>query len=138
MTRPNDRHSSARARPAAASTGARRQRGLGLFGLLIGAAVLAAAALIGMQVVPTVIEFMAVKRAANRAVDEADSVAQVQAAFDRYAAIDDIKALTGRDLVIDRDPKTGKWVAQFQYTRTIELFGPASLLLDYRGNTAER
>lgn len=116
----------------------RAQRGLGLIGLLFGAAFLAMVALVGMQVVPTVTEYFAVKRAVSRAIDGADSAAQIQSAFDRYAAIDDIKAITGRDLLIERDPKSGRWVAEFQYTRKIELFGPASLQLDYRGNSADR
>lgn len=119
---------------------AARQRGIGLLGLLVLAALLVIAAVVGMQVVPTVTEYMSIKRAAKRAVESADTVAQVQSAFDRYAAIDDIKSLTGRDLEIepDRSGKSGKFIASFRYERRIELFGPASLLLDYRGSTAER
>lgn len=143
MTRPNPSpplRSSLRSRRLAGRRGVppAGQRGLGLIGLLFGAAFLAMVALVGMQVVPTVTEYLAVKRAANRALDGADSAAQIQSAFDRYAAIDDIKAISGKDLLIERDPKTGRWVAEFQYSRKIELFGPASLLLDYRGSTADR
>ena len=141
MTRPNPSFpmSNRGARPAGRpGAPAASQRGLGLIGLLFGAAVLAMIALVGMQVVPTVTEYLAVKRAANRALEGADSAAQIQSAFDRYAAIDDIKAISGRDLVIERDPKTGRWVAEFEYNRKIALFGPASLLLDYRGSTADR
>ena len=80
------------------------------------------------------------RQVGERAVEGADTVAQVQSAFDRYAAIDDIKSVTGRDLEIepDRSGKSAKFIASFRYERRIELFGPASLLLAYRGSTAER
>ena len=116
---------------------AARQRGIGLLGLLVLAALLVVAAVVGMQVVPTATEYMSIKRAAKRAVEGADTVAQVQSAFDRYAAIDDIKSVAGRDLDVERDA-SGKMVASFRYTRRIELIGPASLLLEYQGSSAER
>lgn len=117
------------------STG--RQRGIGLVGLLVVAALLVVGAVVGMQVVPTAIEYVAIKRAANRAVEGADTVAQIQSAFDRFAAVDDIESIGGKDLEIDRD-KNGRFVARFRYTRRVELFGPASLLLEYHGSTEER
>lgn len=120
---------------AAALPGA--QRGIGLLGLLLLAAVLVVVAVIGMQVLPTATEYVAVKRAVKRAVDGAETVGQVRAAFDRFALIDDIKSVAGRDLDVERDA-SGKMVASFRYARRIELFGPASLLLEYQGSSAER
>lgn len=114
-----------------------RQRGLGLVGLLVLAGFLVVAAVVGMQVVPTFSEYLAIKRASKRAVEGADTVAQIQTAFDRFAAVDDIKSITGKDLEIDRD-KNGRFVARFRYTRQIELFGPAKLMLEYKGSSEER
>ena len=113
------------------------QRGIGLLGLLVLAAVLVVVAVVGMQVLPTATEYVAVKRAVGRAVEGAETVGQVRAAFDRYAAIDDIKSIAGRDLEVERDAG-GKMVARFRYARRIELFGPASLLLEYQGSSTGR
>ena len=120
-----------------ASAGARAQRGIGLVGLLLVAALLVLVAVVGMQVVPTATEYVAIKRATKRAVEGAESPTQVQQAFDRYAAIDDIKSINGKDLDIERAPGGG-FVASFRYARRIELFGPASLMLDYHGSSADR
>lgn len=113
------------------------QRGIGLVGLLVVAALLVLTAIVGMQVAPTATEYFAIKRAVKRSVEGAETVGEVRAAFDRFAAIDDIKSVTGKDLEIERD-RGGRFVAGFRYARRIELFGPASLMLDYHGSSADR
>lgn len=117
---------------------ARRQRGLSLLGLLIVGAIIALGALLFMKVLPSVIEYRAVRSAVTKIGTAGTSNArEVQAAFDRYAAIDDITSISGKDLIIQRDGDGGV-VVSFAYEKRIPLFGPASLVIDYQGNSKGR
>ena len=109
-----------------------RQRGITFLGLVFVGGVLAVSGVIAAQVVPTFIEYQAVIKAANRA-KEGTSVAEVRAAFDRSAAVDDIKAITGKDIEVTKEGD--KVVVAFAYQREIHLVGPAWLTLKYEGRT---
>lgn len=130
-----------RAHPGAglpAGSGRAGQRGLGVIGLIVVAGLLAGAAMIGMQLVPGVLEYRAARAALHRAVNETGgSVAQIQAAFDRFAAVDDITSVSGKDLDIARQPD-GSFVGGFRYEKRVRLFGPASLVLDFQARSDER
>ena len=91
------------------------------------------AALVGMRVVPSVVEFMAIKKAAVRAASSSDSPTEIRAAFERSAAVDDFTAITSKDLVIN---KAGdRQIVSFSYEKRIPIFGPASLVIEYAGNS---
>jgi hypothetical protein len=60
----------------------------------------------------------------------------IRNAFDRAAAIDDITSITGRDLRILREPG-GSFSVSFEYEKKIPIAGPASLLLEYRGDVSQ-
>ena len=112
-----------------------RQRGLTLLGLLVAGAVLALAAVLAMKVVPSALEYNAIRGAISKVASAGgNSARDYEAAFDRYAAIDDITSITGKDLVIEKRAD-GHTVLSFAYEKRIPLFGPASLVLDYRGST---
>lgn len=113
----------------------RRQRGLSLIGLLVFGLLAVLVVVLGMRVLPTVLEYNSIRRAVGAvATSGATGTVEIQKAFDRQAAIDDIVSITGRDLVIERD---GQLVMiSFRYEKRIPLFGPASLLLDYEGSSA--
>ena len=114
-------------------TPADRQRGLTLIGLLIAGVFVALAALVGMRVVPTVIEYMAIKKAVVHAASASDNPSEIRAAFERSASIDDFTAIAGKDLVI---AKVGdRQVVSFDYEKRVPLFGPASLVIQYAGNS---
>lgn len=109
------------------------QRGLSLLGLLVVGAVLVLAALLAMKVVPSALEYNAIRSAITKVASAGgNSARDYEAAFDRYAAIDDITSITGKDLVIERR-SDGNAVVSFAYEKRIPLFGPASLVIDYRG-----
>ncbi|ODU68955.1 MAG: hypothetical protein ABT05_02435 [Lautropia sp. SCN 66-9] len=117
---------------------ARRQRGLSLLGLLVVGAILVLGALLFMKVLPSVIEYRAISAAVAKIGTAGTSNArEVQSAFDRYAAIDDITSISGKDLLIQKDNDGGA-VVSFAYEKRIPLFGPASLVIDYRGNSKGR
>ena len=109
-----------------------RQRGISLIGLLFVGGVIACALLIGAQVAPTMIEFQAITKAATTAKG-GNTVPEVRSIFDKAAQIDDIKSISGKDLVVSKEGD--KTVVTFAYTREIHLAGPAYLLLKYDGRS---
>jgi hypothetical protein len=111
------------------------QRGLSLLGLIVLGVILVFGALLTLKVFPTATEFVAVKRAIVKARTDGTDAQSIRVAFDRAAAIDDITSVTGKDLVVQREPGGGYQVS-FAYEKRIPLFGPASLLLDYRGEAS--
>ena len=113
---------------------ARTERGLSLVGLLLVAALIIAVAVIAMRVIPSTLEFFAVRDAVDKiAASGAASARDVQAAFDRQAAVDDITAISGRDLIVER--VTGATAVSFAYETRVPLFGPVSLVIDYHGSS---
>lgn len=114
---------------------ASRQRGISFIGLLFVAAVLGCAGVVLAQVIPTVIEYQAIGKAANKAA-EGNTVPEVRALFDRAQAVDDFKSVSGRDLDVQ---KIGdRVVVSFAYDREIHLAGPAYLVLKYKGQGQAR
>jgi hypothetical protein len=84
------------------------------------------------QVIPTLIEWQAIDRAANRA-REGGTVVEVRNLFDKSASVDDIKSVTGKDIEITK--QGDKTVVSYAYTREIHLAGPAYLTLKYAGRS---
>jgi hypothetical protein len=78
-----------------------KQRGISFIGLLVVGSVLAMGGVVAAQIFPTVVEFMAIQKAVNRAKD-GNTVAEVQSLFDKSAAIDDIKSISGKDVVVTK------------------------------------
>lgn len=110
----------------------RRQRGISFIGLLFVAIVLACVGVVAAQVIPTLIEYQAITKAANKAA-EGSTVPEVRAIFDRAQAIDDFHSVTGKDLDVRKEGE--KVVVSFAYEREIPLFGPAYLTLKYKGQS---
>jgi hypothetical protein len=109
-----------------------RQRGISFIGLLFVAIVIACVGVVVAQVIPTLIEWQAIDKAANKA-KEGTTVPEVRAIFDRAQAIDDFHSVAGKDLEVQ---KVGdKVVVSYAYTREIHLFGPAWLVLKYKGQS---
>lgn len=111
---------------------AARQRGISFIGLMFVAVVLACVGVVVAQVIPTLIEYQAIYKAANKA-KEGSTVPEIRAIFDRAQAIDDFTSVTGKDLDIKK--VNDKVVVAFSYEREIPLFGPAYLVLKYKGET---
>ncbi|MFC5522643.1 DUF4845 domain-containing protein [Polaromonas jejuensis] len=109
-----------------------QQRGISFIGLLFVGGVIACAGILAAQVVPTLIEFQAITKAANKA-KEGSTVAEVRSIFDKAAAIDDIASISGKDLEVSKEGE--KTVVAFAYTREIHMAGPAFLLLKYNGRS---
>ncbi len=109
-----------------------RQRGLSFLGLLVVGVLLAAAGVIIAEIVPTAIEYQAVLNAANKA-QEGTSVAEVRSIFDKAAAVENIKSISGKDIEVTKEGE--KIVVSFAYQREIHLVGPGYLTLKYSGRS---
>ena len=109
------------------------QRGITFIGLLFIGGILAVSGVVFAQVVPTLIELQAIHKAAKKAASEGGTVADVRSVFDKAAAIDDIKSISGKDINVSKNGD--KVVVSFAYEREIHLAGPAWLTLKYEGQT---
>jgi hypothetical protein len=109
-----------------------RQRGISFIGMLFVGGVVACVGIVGAQVFPTVLEYQAALKAIKKA-SAGNTVAEVRSIFDKAAQIDDINAITGKDLEITKDGD--KVVVSFAYTRELHLAGPGYLLLKYNGRS---
>jgi hypothetical protein len=116
----------------------RKQAGVSLSGLLGAAVVVAFLALLGMKVMPEVIEYFQIVKAVKSIKNDPNaqsSVAEVRRAFDRHATVDNISAISSQDLDITKEG--GAVVVSFAYERRVHLFGNVSLLLEFQGSSRE-
>jgi hypothetical protein len=97
--------------------------------------VLGALALVAIKVTPAFLEYRAVKNAIVKAKADAGSgsVREIQQAFDRNAGVNDVSAISGRDLVITRDG--GSTEISFAYEKKVPLTGSISLTFNFDGTT---
>ncbi len=109
-----------------------KQSGISFIGLLFVAALLAMTGVVVAQMFPTYLEYQAVLKAVNRAKEGA-TVPEVRSLFEKASAIDDIKSISGNDLVVTKEGD--KVVVSFAYEREIHLAGPAWLTLKYEGRS---
>ena len=112
---------------------ARRQRGVSIVGLVVIVVVIGFVAIVGMRVLPTFVEYRAIQSGVKKARAAGNTVVEIQKAFDRSAAVDDISTLTGKDLDISK--VDDDIVVAFAYTKKIPLFGPVNLTIDYAGSS---
>ena len=111
------------------------QRGISLFGLIFSLAIIVMLAMLGMKVVPTVVEYTSIKKAIVSVRQAGATAREIQMAFDKQAEVSYISSISGKDLHITSE--NGEVVVSFAYEKKIPLFGPASLLLEYEGTTAK-
>ncbi len=113
-----------------------KQQGVSLVGLIVGLAILAVVAVIGMKIVPTVTEYNAVKNAVAKAKGAGTTPMEIRNSFDKQAGVAYIESISGKDLEI-ANTSNGIEVS-FAYDKKIPLVGPASLLIEYSGSTAKK
>ncbi|MEJ6024067.1 DUF4845 domain-containing protein [Ramlibacter sp. PS4R-6] len=108
------------------------QSGISFVGLLFVVGVLACLGVVAAQVFPTVVEYQAILKAAQKAT-AGNSVPEVRQIFDKASEVDDFKAIRGRDLEISKEGD--KVIVKFAYNKEIHLAGPAFLLIKYAGQS---
>lgn len=109
-----------------------RQRGLSLISALIVGVMGMAALILGLKIVPVYSEYFAVKKAFTKVISSTDVGAppsDFRNAFQRFADVDDITSVDRN--AIDVVKENGRASMHVKYSRTVKLFGPASLLFEF-------
>lgn len=117
----------------------KRQRGVSISGLLVGVTVLSLLALLGMKVVPSVIDYYsavkAIKAVAADSSLKSASVADVRKAFGRQQEVGYFKNVSAQDIEITKEG--GDLVVSFAYQDKLRLFANVSLLIEYEATSAK-
>jgi len=111
----------------------RRQAGVSLMGLVAVLIVLAVIALFAMKVIPSYMEFRAMKNAiVSIARDKPNATpAEVRKSFEARSNIDDFETVKPADLDIQ------KGAISFAYRKEVPLFKGVALIIDYSATTAQ-
>ena len=112
-----------------------RQRGLSIVGLIFGSVVLVFVLLLGMKLFPPYLEFFTAKKHIIQIAQEqrAGTVGDVRKAWQLKTAIDDVSAITDKDLEITKDG--GEIVISFAYRKEVPLFANVGVYLDFAANS---
>jgi hypothetical protein len=134
--------SAASSKPSRTASGARhgaigaaRQRGLSLVSLIFVGIIVVALLWIGMKSVPAMSEYFAVEKAVQKAGADGQTVRDIRNAFDRYATIDDIKSITGKDLDITKDGE--RIVVSYAYSYSIPVLDNVRIVIDFSGSNRD-
>lgn len=114
-----------------------KQKGVSLSGLMFWGVVVAMVALLVIKVAPSTIEFYKIKKGITATAQGAKpdmTVAELRAAYSKYAEIDHISDITPADLDISKDGN--QVVISVAYDKKVPLFGPVSLLIEYQASSA--
>ena len=114
-----------------------RQAGLSIMALIIGLVILIFIALLGFKLIPSVLEYRAMKGAIVSIARERQnaSVADIRRAFEARQAIDDFTAVKPADLEITK--QGNQVVIAFAYRKEIPLFANVGLFIDFAANSAQ-
>ncbi|HUN70070.1 MAG TPA: DUF4845 domain-containing protein [Burkholderiales bacterium] len=116
----------------------KKQLGVSLGGLLVGAVILIAVAMVGMKLAPSYIEFFAIKKAVNAIAMEqrgGASVQEVRKSFDARATIDAIETVKGSDLEVTKDG--GGLVISVGYRKEIPLVANVGVYINFQATSKE-
>ncbi len=114
-----------------------KQRGVALSGLMFWGIVFALAAILGMNVAPSYIEYFKIKKNIKATLSQVtpdSTVPEIRRTFERFAQVDTL-SFKASELEISKDG--GRVVIDFAYEKRIPLFGNVSLLIDYKGSSQD-
>ena len=117
-------------------TNIQRQRGASMLGIFLICMMIVMVAVGALKVIPAYMEFGTIKKAAFSSRDGAKTVADVQRNFDRRATVDDISAISGKDLEVTKEGNN--IVVSFKYDKKIPVFQNMSVLIEFAGNSNEQ
>lgn len=112
------------------------QRGVSLSGLIFVLAIIGLIAMFALKVIPSVIEWSAIKSSIMAAKNAGGTVRDMQIAFDNNASVNTIESIKGKDLIFIKDGE-GVQIA-FEYEKRLALFDNVALLINYKGTTDPR
>ncbi len=121
-----------------AAMAANTQRGLALSHFLAWAVALVVAAIFGMKLVPAYIEEKTIQHALDELAHKPEmqdaQPQEIQSAFDKYALVEHITAVSSGDVTIDKVNNT--LVLSAKYHVKIPLAGNVSLWVDFNPSSA--
>lgn len=107
------------------------QRGLSMISMLLLAAIIGLTLIVAAKVVPTVVEYQSIRKAAKKASVDGTNEAEVRRSFEAAATVDYFESVTPQDLYIEG--RGDNMTVGFAYDKEIVLYGPVSLLIHYEG-----
>ena len=108
------------------------QRGSFTLSTLFLVILLAFLGVVVARVVPTYLEYLAIKHAVQKA-KEASTALEAQEIFNKASQVDDFTAVTAKDLQIEKQDETFK--ISFAYEKEVKLIDPVYLLIKYSGKS---
>jgi hypothetical protein len=114
----------------------RKQRGLSLTGAIFWMAIVGFVGVMAAKLLPAYIDYFAVKKmfaAMEKNGDIKGTVANIRDAYDRRNAIEDVRALQGRDLDISK--AGGETVVTAAWSQKVPLFGNLNACMDFMVTT---
>ena len=116
----------------------RRQQGLSLIGFIFVSVILVFAVIAVVKVVPALTEYWNIRKIMAAMAQSGElstaSPADIRKSFDRRAVIDNVTAIEGKDLVLQK--VNNEYQLSFKYEHRVHLFSNVYLLFDFDGGTA--
>lgn len=110
-----------------------KSHGFSMGSMLVVVALVLAVALPALKSIPSMLEYMSVKRATTYAKDRSSNRKDVTANFDKQAQIDNISSIRGEDLDVNEDEAGRIRSIGFEYRTEVKIYGPLSFLITYSG-----
>jgi Tfp pilus assembly major pilin PilA len=109
----------------------RRQHGLTMTGFLVTAVILVIVALLGFQIAPPYMEYYTIKKQIKLVANELTATDRrtVENAFDRRAVVENITAISAKDLEITKDGD--KVVLSVDYSVKVPLVKNLNACMDF-------
>jgi hypothetical protein len=110
----------------------KKQLGLSLSGLMVGAVIFIVGGLLVIKVLPSYMEFFAIKKVINSIASEKGgnlTVAEVRRSFDTRATVDDISTVKGADLEVTKEGS--EVVISVAYRKEIPLVANMGLYIQF-------
>jgi hypothetical protein len=113
----------------------RKQHGVTITSLVIALVVVIFVALLGFKLIPSFMEFRAMKGAISAIAREKQNgtVAEIRRAFDSRQAIDDFSSVKAADLDVTK--QGNQIVIAFAYRKEVPLFANIGIYIDFRAST---
>lgn len=110
-----------------------KQQGMSITGLILVLIVLGLFAVLGIKLLPTYLEYRSVQDGIVRAKAGGGGAAQMREAYNKFADMNNVDAVRGRDLIIEQG--SGNQEISFAYQKQISLTKRITLSIDYDGTT---
>ena len=113
-----------------------RQTGVTLIGFILFGGLIVLLVIEAARAYPALLEFYEVQRAVVTATQRANSPAEIRKIFDANAVVNNISAVAGKDLEIEKTA-TG-YVASVSYNAWINLFKNVNLVIEFSASSQPR